>query len=96
MALLTLRTHANLGRTLLRQQRLDEAETVLLSAWTAQASQRGKSHSDTLSTQRLLTHCRALVARNAGTSFVSTREKTVPSREEQKTPGSSQEIASQK
>ena len=90
----TLRTQANLGRTLLRQRRLSEAETELRSAWTTQVSQRGKSHSDTLSTKRALARCRDLVARQPGTTFVGTRDQTVRSREVRAKSKTAQENAS--
>ena len=69
----TLRTQANLGRTLMKQQRLAEAEIQLQETWKLQASQRGESHSDTLSTQRALTRCRVLVNRQPKTMFVGAR-----------------------
>ena len=90
----TLRTQSNLGRTLLRQRRLNEAETELRSAWTAQVSQRGESHSDTLSTKRALARCRALVARQPGTTFVGTRDQTVRSRKVREKSKTAQENAS--
>jgi hypothetical protein len=91
----TLRTRANLGRTLLRQRRYVEAEVELRATWKAQVEQRGNSHADTLSTLNALARCQALAGTGPDTNFVGTRNPAAGAKRILKKIGFAPERASQ-